>query len=62
MAEYSVGPGIAQSIADNGDVARSNEETIISTPHRVARVYGQKAEYLYFEEDNRVVRLPFEAA
>jgi len=58
--QFSVGPGVAQAIADNNDEARSDERYIIlDEGHRVSLTFGRDAQYFYYEEDNRVNRSPF---
>jgi len=60
MAEYMIGPGVAQAIADNGDSARSDEIYVVLEPgHKISVTHAQLAQYWYYEEDNRVSRLPF---
>jgi len=60
MSEYNVGPGVAQALADNNDEARSDERyVILDEGHRVSLTLGRDAQYWYYEEDNRVNRLPF---
>lgn len=60
MSDYNVGPGVAQSISENGDEARSDERyVILDEGHRVSLTLGRDAQYWYYEEDNRVNRLPF---
>lgn len=60
MTDYNIGPGVAQAIADNGDEARSDERYVIMDEgHKVSLTLGRDAQYWYYEEDNRVNRLPF---
>lgn len=60
MTDYSVGPGVAQAIADAGDEPRSDEQYIILTEgHKISQTYGRDSVWLYYEEDNAVRRLPF---
>lgn len=57
---FSVGLGVAQAIADNGDEARSDERFIIlDEGHKVSLTFGRDAQYYWLEEDNRVNRVPF---
>ena len=58
---FSIGPGVAQAISDNNDSARSDELYVVNTTgHKISQTYARDAIYYYYEEDNRVVRLPFE--
>lgn len=58
---YNVGPGVKQAIADAGDEARSDEIYDIGAQgHKISTTYGRDAVYFYYQEDNRVNRLPFE--
>ena len=60
MSEFSVGPGVQQAMADNGDEARSDERYIIlDDGHRISLTFGRDAQYYWYEEDNRVNRCPF---
>lgn len=60
MTEWNVGPGVAQAIADKGDEARSDERYIIlDEGHKISLTFGRDAQYFWYEEDNRVNRLPF---
>lgn len=61
MTEYSIGPGVAQSIAENQDEARSDEQYLVLGPpgHKISLTLARDAQYWYYEEDNRVNRLPF---
>lgn len=60
MTDYSVGPGVQQAIADNGDEARSDEQFVILTPgSKVSQTFGRDAVYWYYEEDNATRRCPF---
>jgi hypothetical protein len=60
MTDYSVGPGVAQAIADAGDEARSDERYIIlDEGHRISLTFGRDATYFWYEEDGRVNRSPF---
>ena len=57
---YTIGPGVAQAISDNGDEPRSDERYVIMDEgHKVSLTLGRDAQYWYYEEDNRVNRLPF---
>ena len=60
MSDYTIGPGVAQAINDNGDEPRSDEQYIIMEPgHKISLTLAKLAQYWYYEEDNRVNRLPF---
>lgn len=60
MADFSVGPGVAQAIADNGDEARSDEMFIIlAEGDKVSQTFGRDAIYYWIERDNLVKRSPF---
>jgi hypothetical protein len=60
MSEYVIGPGVVQAITDNGDEPRSDERYVIMDEgHKVSLTLGRDAQYWYYEEDNRVNRLPF---
>lgn len=60
MTDWSIGPGVAQAIADNGDEARSDERYVIMDEgHRVSLTLARDAQYWYYEEDNAVNRVPF---
>lgn len=58
--DWNIGPGVKQAIADNSDEARSDEMFVILTEgHKVSQTYARDAIYWWYEEDNRVLRLPF---
>jgi len=60
MPEWVIGPGVAQAIADAGDEARSDERYIVMDEgHKISLTMGRDGQYWYYEEDNRVNRLPF---
>jgi hypothetical protein len=60
MADYTIGPGVQQAIADAGDEPRSDEQYIILTEgHKISQTFGRDAIYYWLEEDNRVQRVPF---
>jgi hypothetical protein len=60
VTDFSVGPGVAQAIADNGDEARSDEQFIIlDEGHKISRTFGRDGIYYWIEEDNRTSRTPF---
>jgi hypothetical protein len=57
---FSVGPGVAESIAANGDEARSDERFIIMEEgHKVSMTVAKLALYFWLQEDNAVGRVPF---
>lgn len=57
---FSVGPGVAQAIADNGAEARSDERYIIlDEGHRVSLTMATDGTYYWYEQDNTVQRCPF---
>ena len=57
---YTIGPGVAQAIADNSDEARSDERYIIlDEGHKISLTFGRDAVYYWIEEDGRVNRTPF---
>lgn len=60
MADFSVGPGVAQAMADAGDEPRSDEQfVILAEGHKVSQTFGRDAVYYWLEEDNRTNRCPF---
>lgn len=60
MAEYVIGPGVAQSISDNGDEARSDEQYVILEPgEKISQTFARDAVYYWIEKDNAVRRCPF---
>ena len=60
MSDYNIGPGVKQALVENNDQPRSDEIYIVQTPgHKISQTYGRDAIYYYYEEDNRVARLPF---
>ena len=60
MADYSIGPGVQQAIADNNDEARSDEQYIILEPgQQISQTFARDAVYYYLEVDNAVKRCPF---
>lgn len=57
---FSVGPGVADAIAANGDEARSDERFILlEEGHKISLTFGRDAQYFYYQEDNAVRRTPF---
>jgi hypothetical protein len=60
MTEYTIGPGVAQLIAETNDEPRSDEQFVVLEPgHKISQTFGRDAVYWYYEEDNRTQRLPF---
>jgi len=60
MADYVIGPGVAQAIADAGDEPRSDEQFIILQEGRkVSQTFARDAVYYWLQEDNRTNRVPF---
>lgn len=60
MTDFSIGPGVQQAIADNGDEARSDERYIIlDEGNRISLTMARDAQYYYYESENAVKRLPF---
>jgi hypothetical protein len=60
VTEFSVGPGVAAAMADNGDEPRSDEQFIILREgHKVSMTFSTGGVYYYYEEDNRTQRCPF---
>jgi len=60
MADYVIGPGVAQAIADNNDEPRSDEQFVILEPgHKVSQTFARDAIYWYYEEDNATRRVSF---
>lgn len=60
MADFVVGPGVAQSISDHGDEARSDEQFIILREgEKVSETIARDAIYYWLEHDNVVRRSPF---
>lgn len=60
MAEYSIGPGVAQAMEEAGDEPRSDEQFIILREgHKISQTFGRDATYYWLEEDNATRRVPF---
>jgi hypothetical protein len=60
MTDYSVGPGVAQAIADNSDEARSDERYLVMDEgNRISLTLARDAQYWYYESENAVKRCPF---
>lgn len=58
MADFSIGPGVLAAIQAANDEARSDEAYV---REGISETYGRDALYVYIAEDNRTVRVPFEA-
>jgi hypothetical protein len=60
MADYVVGPGVAQAISENDDEPRSDELYIVlEEGHKISQTFGRDAVYYWLQEDNTVQRSPF---
>lgn len=60
MADYVIGPGIAEAIAANEDEARSDEHYLILAPgEKISQVFARDALYFWYESENTVKRCPF---
>jgi hypothetical protein len=60
MADFNLGPGVQQAMADNGDEPRSDEMFVILTEgDKVSQTFGRDAIYYWLERDNHVKRSPF---
>lgn len=60
MAEYSIGPGIADAIAANGAEPRSDEQYLVMDEgRRVSRVFATDGVYYWYQEDNSTFRCSF---
>ena len=60
MTDWSIGPGVEQAIAENGDEPRSDEQfVILDEGHKISRTFGRDAVYYWYQEDNRTSRTPF---
>jgi len=60
MAEWNIGPGVAQLIEENGAEPRSDEQYVVMDEgHKISRTFATDGIYFYFEEDNRTQRCPF---
>jgi hypothetical protein len=59
-AEYVVGPGVLQAMADHGDEPRSDELYIVNTDGRkISQTYGINGVYVWEEVENATRVLPF---
>jgi hypothetical protein len=60
MTDYSVGPGVAQAMADHGDEPRSDEMFVVNVEgSKISQTYGRDNIYTWLQEDNAVRALPF---
>ena len=60
MADFNIGPGVAQAIAEAGDEARSDEQFVILTDgNKVSQTFARDAIYYWIERDNATRRSPF---
>lgn len=61
MADFLIGPGVSQAIADAGDEARSDELYIVNEPEglRVSQTICRDSIFYWIEEDAAVRRVPF---
>jgi hypothetical protein len=60
MTDYSIGPGVAQAIADNNDEARSDEIfVILRDGDKVSQTFGRDRIYYWIERDNAIRMSPF---
>jgi len=60
MSDFSVGPGVAQAIADNGAEPRSDERYIVLDEGRkISMTFATDGVYYWYQEDNRTQRTPF---
>lgn len=60
MADYVIGPGVAQAIEENEDEARSDEQyVVLEEGHKVSQTFARDAIYYWIQEDNAVKRCPF---
>lgn len=60
MTDFSIGPGVAQAIADAGDEARSDEQYIIlDDGHKISQTFARDSIFYWIEEDNSVRRSSF---
>jgi len=60
VADFNIGPGIQQKIAETGDEARSDEQFIILTPgEKVSQTICRDSIMYWLERDNVVQRSVF---
>ena len=60
MPDWSIGPGVAQKIAEDGGEARSDERFVLLTEgDKVSMTFATTGVYYWYERDNAVDRCPF---
>lgn len=60
MADFTIGPGVAQAIADAGDEPRSDEQyVVLDEGQKISQTFARDAIYWYYESENAVKRCPF---
>jgi hypothetical protein len=60
VAEYNIGPGVAQAMAEAGDEPRSSEQFIILLEgDKISQTFGRDKIYYWIERDNVVRTSPF---
>jgi hypothetical protein len=60
MTDWNIGPGVAQSIADHQDEARSDEQfVILREGDKISQTFGRDRIYYWIERDNLVKTSPF---
>jgi hypothetical protein len=57
---YTIGPGVAQAMADHGDEPRSDEQYLsLEEGSKVSQTFGRDSIYYWLEVDNAVRVVPF---
>lgn len=60
MTDYSVGPGVAATIEQDGGEARSDERFVILTEgSKVSMTFATTGVYYWYEQDNLTQCTPF---
>jgi hypothetical protein len=60
MVDFTIGPGVAQAIADAGDEPRSDEQyVVLDEGQKISQTFARDAIYWYYESENAVKRCPF---
>jgi len=60
MTDFTIGPGVAQAISDDGGEARSDERyVILDEGDRVSMTFATTGVYYWYERDNAVQMSPF---
>jgi hypothetical protein len=60
VTDYTIGPGVAQAMADHGDEPRSDELFVVNVDGRkISQTYGKNSIYYWLEVDNAVRVVPF---